>query len=71
LDRESAHRKIPTYTKRIRKENRRTQIFISRVGFESTIIVFERAKTVHAFDRAVNVIVELTNGKKNNFLNYP
>jgi hypothetical protein len=27
-----------------------------RVGFEPTIPVFERAKTVHALDRAVTVI---------------
>jgi hypothetical protein len=27
-----------------------------RVGFESTIPVFERAKTVHALDRAANVV---------------
>jgi hypothetical protein len=27
-----------------------------RVGFESTIAVFERAKTVHASDRAATVI---------------
>jgi hypothetical protein len=29
---------------------------MSRVGFEPTIPVFERAKTVHASDRAVTVI---------------
>jgi hypothetical protein len=27
-----------------------------RVGFESTTPVFERAKTIHAFDRAATVI---------------
>jgi hypothetical protein len=27
-----------------------------RVGFEPTILVFERAKTVHALDRAATVI---------------
>jgi hypothetical protein len=27
-----------------------------RVGFEPTIPVFERAKTVHALDRAVTVV---------------
>jgi hypothetical protein len=27
-----------------------------RVGFEPTIPVFERAKTVHAFDRGATVI---------------
>jgi hypothetical protein len=30
-----------------------------RVGFESTIPVFERAKTVHALDRAATVIGSL------------
>jgi hypothetical protein len=29
---------------------------MSRVGFELTISVFERAKTVHALDRAASVI---------------
>jgi hypothetical protein len=29
---------------------------MSRVGFEPAIPVFERAKTVHALDRAVTVI---------------
>jgi hypothetical protein len=32
-----------------------------RVGFEPTIPVFERAKMVHASDRAVTVIGELYN----------
>jgi hypothetical protein len=27
-----------------------------RVGFEPTIPVFQRAKTVHALDRAANVV---------------
>jgi stage III sporulation protein SpoIIIAA len=31
---------------------------MSRVGFESTIPTFERAKTVHALDRATTVTVE-------------
>jgi hypothetical protein len=29
-----------------------------RVGFEPTIVVFERAKTVHVLDRAATVIGE-------------
>jgi hypothetical protein len=37
-------------------QNKRTQTSMSRVGFESTIPVFERAKTVHSLDRAANVI---------------
>jgi hypothetical protein len=36
-------------------QNKRTQIFMSRVGFEPTIPVFERAKTVLALDRAATV----------------
>jgi hypothetical protein len=41
------------------------------VGFEPTIPMFERAKTVHALDRAVNVIgIKAHNGgKKNSFYN--
>jgi hypothetical protein len=30
-----------------------------RLEFEPTILVFERAKTVHALDRAANVIITL------------
>jgi hypothetical protein len=33
-----------------------TQTSMSRVGFESTIPVFERAKIFHALDRAATVI---------------
>jgi hypothetical protein len=33
-------------------QNKRTQTPMPRVGFEPTIPVFERAKTVHALDRA-------------------
>jgi hypothetical protein len=35
---------------------KRTQTSMPQVGFESTIPVLERAKTVHASDRAANVI---------------
>jgi hypothetical protein len=38
------------------KQNKRTQISIPRVGFEPTILVFEREKTVHALERAATVI---------------
>jgi hypothetical protein len=34
---------------------------MSRVGFEPTIPVFERAETVHALDRGANVIGALKN----------
>jgi hypothetical protein len=33
------------------------------VGFESTNPAFERAKTVHAFDRAATVITEVIEGR--------
>jgi hypothetical protein len=36
-------------------QNKRTQTSMPRVGFEPTIPVFERAKTVHALDRAATV----------------
>jgi hypothetical protein len=35
---------------------KRTQISMLQVGFVPTIPVFERAKTVHALDRAATVI---------------
>jgi hypothetical protein len=38
------------------KQKERTQISIPRVGFEPTTPVFDRAKTVHASDRAATVI---------------
>jgi hypothetical protein len=44
-----AHRTTQTQTKR-------TQTLMPRVGFEPKIPVFERAKTVHAIDRATTVI---------------
>jgi hypothetical protein len=40
-------------------QNERTQTSIPRVGFEPTTPVFERAKTVHALDRATTVIGRL------------
>jgi hypothetical protein len=40
-------------------QNKRTQTLMPWVGFEPTIPVFERAKTVHALDRAATVIGEL------------
>jgi hypothetical protein len=36
--------------------NKRTQTSMPRVGFEPTISVFERAKTVHVLDRVATVI---------------
>jgi hypothetical protein len=37
-------------------QNKRTKTSVPRVGFEPTIPVFKRAKTVHALDRTVTVI---------------
>jgi hypothetical protein len=37
------------------KQNKRTETSMPRVGFEPTISVFEREKTVQALDRAVTV----------------
>jgi hypothetical protein len=37
-------------------QNKHTQISMSQVGFEPTIPVFERAKTVHALDLVAAVI---------------
>jgi hypothetical protein len=37
-------------------QNKRTQISMPWAGFEHTIPLFERAKTVHALDRATTVI---------------
>jgi hypothetical protein len=37
-------------------QNKRTQATMLRMGFEPTIPVFERAKTVHTLDRAATVI---------------
>jgi hypothetical protein len=39
-----------------RTQNKRIQTSIPRVGFEPTITVFERPKTVHALDRVSTVI---------------
>jgi hypothetical protein len=40
----------------IQTQHKRTQTSMLRLGFEPTIPVFERAKTVHALDRAATVI---------------
>jgi hypothetical protein len=37
-------------------QNKRTQTSMSQIGFEPTISVIERAKTVHAFDCVATVI---------------
>jgi hypothetical protein len=37
-------------------QNKRTQTFMPRVGFEPTLPMFKRAKTVNALDRTVTVM---------------
>jgi FAD synthase len=39
-----------------RTQNKHEQTYMPSVGFEPTIPAFERAKTVHALDRASTVI---------------
>jgi hypothetical protein len=48
-------RPLPTH-RTTQTQNKRTQISVPRVGFEPTIPVFERAKTVHALARTATVI---------------
>jgi hypothetical protein len=48
-------RPLPTH-RTTQTQNKRTQTSMPRVGFEPTIPVFERAKTVHALDGAATVI---------------
>jgi hypothetical protein len=50
----SVARPLPTH-RTIQTQNKRTETSMSRVGFEPTTPVFERAKTFHAF-RAATVI---------------
>jgi hypothetical protein len=56
LDGRSAHRKAATYHRTTQTQNKLTQTSMPPVGFEHTIPVFERAKTVHASDHAATVI---------------
>jgi hypothetical protein len=51
---QSIARPLPTH-RTTQTQNKRTQTFMPRVGFEPTIPVFERAKTFHALDRATTV----------------
>jgi hypothetical protein len=48
-------RPLPTH-RTTQTQTKRTQTFMPQVGFEPMIPVFERAKTVHALDRAATVI---------------
>jgi hypothetical protein len=47
-------RPLPTH-RTTQTQNKRTQTSVPSVGFEPTIPVFERAKTVHALDHATTV----------------
>jgi hypothetical protein len=58
-------RPLPTH--RTTQQNKYKQIFMPQVGFERTIPIFERAKTVHALDRAAIAICRMLNaGQKFN-----
>jgi hypothetical protein len=46
---------LPTH-RTTQTQNKHTQTFMPRVEFEPTIPVLERAKAVHALDRAATVI---------------
>jgi hypothetical protein len=48
-------RPLPTH-RTSKTENKRTETSMPRVGFEPTTPMFERAKTVHALDRAATAI---------------
>jgi hypothetical protein len=48
-------RPLPT-RRTTQTQNKRTQASMPRMGFEPIAPVFERAKTIHALDRAANVI---------------
>jgi hypothetical protein len=48
-------RPLPTH-RTTQTENKRTKTSMPLVGFEFTIPIFERAKTVHGLDRAETVI---------------
>jgi hypothetical protein len=52
---EPISRPLPTH-RAAQTQNKRTQTFMPSVGFEPTIPAFERAKAVHALDRAGSVI---------------
>jgi hypothetical protein len=54
-------RPLPTH-KITQTQNKGTQTSMPRVGFESTTPMFERAKTVHALDRAATVISSTEHG---------
>jgi hypothetical protein len=51
---QSVARQLPAH-RRAQTQNKSTQTSVPQVAFEPTIPVFERAKTVHALDRAATV----------------
>jgi hypothetical protein len=53
---QSIARPLPAH-RTAQTQNKRTQSSMPRVGFELTIPVFERAKTVHALESAATVVV--------------
>jgi hypothetical protein len=55
LDAGSVGRKAATH-RTTQTQNKLTQTSMSKVGFEPSIPVFERAKAVHALDSAAAVI---------------
>jgi hypothetical protein len=57
---QSVARELPTH-RTTQTHNKRTQTSMPPVGFEPTVSVLERAKTLHALDRAATVIGKLTN----------
>jgi hypothetical protein len=64
-------RPLPT-NRTTQTQNKRTQTSMPRVGFERTIPVFKRAKTVNALHRAVTVIVTRPFNHINySFLSFP
>jgi hypothetical protein len=52
---QSVSRPLPAH-KTTQTQNKRTQTSMPRLGFEPTTPAFERAKTVHALDRAATVV---------------
>jgi hypothetical protein len=68
LVRGSARRKAAIYTQNIMTQNNCRQTSVPRVRFEPTIRAFERAKKVHALDRAATVIGSLSCNNLNNYL---
>jgi hypothetical protein len=51
------------HTQETQTKNKRTQTSLPQVGFETTVPVFERAKTVHVLEGGATVIGSHTSGK--------